>query len=54
MFENEGVEGVFHEHRIDHSSKFGDLCRRGSIELIDVRTPAEFREVHLRGEEHST
>jgi rhodanese-related sulfurtransferase len=24
-----------------------DLCRRGSIELIDVRTPAEFREVHL-------
>jgi rhodanese-related sulfurtransferase len=30
------------------ASEFGDLCRnRGDVELIDVRTPAEYREVHL-------
>jgi hypothetical protein len=30
------------------ASEFGNLCRiRGEIELIDVRTPAEYREAHL-------
>lgn len=29
-------------------AKFAELCRQGrKIELIDVRTPVEFREVHL-------
>ena len=26
--------------------QFADLCKRGKIDLIDVRTPVEFREVH--------
>lgn len=26
-----------------------DALRRGDVELIDVRTPAEFRELHVRG-----
>jgi rhodanese-related sulfurtransferase len=26
---------------------FAELCNRGPVELIDVRTPAEYRELHL-------
>src|SRR5262249_62032196 len=26
--------------------QFADLCKSGQIELIDVRTPVEFRELH--------
>ena len=28
-------------------AQFAEICRAGKPELIDVRTPAEFREVHL-------
>jgi rhodanese-related sulfurtransferase len=27
--------------------RFAELCNRGQVELIDVRTPAEYRELHL-------
>lgn len=28
-------------------SQFAELCKNGNIDLIDVRTPVEFREVHV-------
>jgi rhodanese-related sulfurtransferase len=28
-------------------ARLDELCRSGAVELIDVRTPAEFREVHV-------
>jgi len=28
-------------------ARLDELCRSGGVELIDVRTPAEFREVHV-------
>jgi len=28
--------------------RLAELCQSGSVEVIDVRTPAEFREVHLQ------
>lgn len=30
-------------------TEFAEICKNGPIELIDVRTPAEFEEVHVRG-----
>ena len=27
--------------------EFAERCKRGGIDLVDVRTPAEFREVHI-------
>jgi rhodanese-related sulfurtransferase len=30
-----------------HPRDLADLCRRGTIDLIDVRTPLEYREVHI-------
>ena len=29
--------------------ELAELCKMGNIELIDVRTPAEFQEVHVQG-----
>lgn len=29
-------------------SQLAELCKRGTIDLIDVRTPVEFREVHVK------
>jgi rhodanese-related sulfurtransferase len=31
------------------AAELKDLCERGDVELIDVRTPAEFGEVHVVG-----
>lgn len=33
--------------RMIDPARLGELCRGGQVDLIDVRTPVEFREVHL-------
>ena len=34
------------DHANDHSKKLAERQQEGDVELIDVRTPLEFREVH--------
>jgi rhodanese-related sulfurtransferase len=32
-----------------HPRELAELCQRGSVDLVDVRTPVEYREVHAAG-----
>jgi rhodanese-related sulfurtransferase len=32
--------------------QLGEIAKRGSVDLIDVRTPAEYEELHVTGVPH--